>query len=174
MYILCRHIYIGICGCRNGDLLTKQIQITDEVYDVMFHLKERFRCRSFTELFRKFGTDMDTRDLLAHELTQHFRELKEKVVHSVLDGHMADIFEYMRVITVKLAKMHPSIRRDSIDEATEILQKAMGDVAKLCNKMETKRLELEKDAEKRDLESSASFSRVRHGKENSKLRVDNE
>jgi hypothetical protein len=61
------------------------------------------------------------------------------------------MFELVRVITVRTAKMHPDIRTVSIDYATAKLEVVMKDIVKYCEDLEKKRKEREREIPETDL-----------------------
>lgn len=125
-----------------------QIMVQKDVYDTLDALKDRYRCKSYTDLLRKFCTDFDTRDMLAHEISAMFVDLKKHVVATVLNGKMSNMLEMQRVATVCVAASHPSYRPELIDRATSILEDAMHGICKLADAYERARKKQEEEVRK--------------------------
>lgn len=126
--------------------------IGDDVYKSLKAMKERYRCESFSQLLRKFSHDFEARDFLANEISEMFYELKAKVVKTTLNGRMSGLFETIRIATIRIAKLHPAIRKQGIDKANIIFEKAMKEILKECEELEKKLKTLKENKELKELE----------------------
>lgn len=105
--------------------MTKQIQITEEAYARLATLKRERGKKSFTEIIKALTLETGNKDLLLHELSEAYKELKKIVVGNLADGMFVGLIDRTRVITLNLAKMDPKERPPYIIKVEEELDKLM-------------------------------------------------
>ena len=105
----------------------KQIMIKEELYKRLKGLQAERGKKTFTELLTALAQETSAKDLLLHELTEAYNELKVKVVGHIRDGIFVGIIERARIITIQLAKCPPKDRPPLV----LLVEKGLDDLIKI-------------------------------------------
>lgn len=91
----------------------KQVMIGEGTYRRLAALKDKYPGKqSFNSMLVRLMKEYGHRNILAEELSIHFKHLQKELAGTMMDGLFLGVVERLRIIVINVAKLDPMIQAE--------------------------------------------------------------